>query len=74
MRYKRPFSIILFDIDQFKAVNDTFGHFEGDKVLKELSKLVASLMRKTDFVGRWGGGGIFTRSARNRQCDAAQAC
>ncbi|MBC7876932.1 MAG: GGDEF domain-containing protein [Anaerolineales bacterium] len=55
IRYKRPFSIVLFDIDEFKLVNDTFGHLEGDKVLKELSKLVVSLMRKTDYVGRWGG-------------------
>jgi diguanylate cyclase (GGDEF)-like protein len=55
MHYKKPFSIILFDIDEFKAVNDTFGHLEGDKVLRELSKLVSGLMRKTDFVGRWGG-------------------
>ena len=55
VRYKRPFSILLFDIDQFKAINDTYGHLEGDKVLVELSKLVGSLMRKTDFVGRWGG-------------------
>lgn len=54
-RYKRPFSIVLFDIDQFKVVNDTFGHLEGDKVLEELSKLINSLMRKTDHIGRWGG-------------------
>ena len=54
-RYARPFSIILFDIDEFKAVNDTFGHMEGDKVLKELSTLVSGLLRKTDYAGRWGG-------------------
>jgi diguanylate cyclase (GGDEF)-like protein len=54
-RYKRPFSVILFDIDEFKSINDTFGHLEGDRVLKELSKLVGSLLRKTDYAGRWGG-------------------
>jgi diguanylate cyclase (GGDEF)-like protein len=54
-RYARPFSIVLFDIDEFKAVNDTFGHLEGDKVLRELSKLVSGLLRKTDYAGRWGG-------------------
>jgi diguanylate cyclase (GGDEF)-like protein len=54
-RYKRPFSIILFDLDQFKTINDTFGHLEGDKVLKEISQLVGSLVRRTDFLGRWGG-------------------
>ena len=54
-RYKRPFSIILFDLDEFKLINDTFGHLEGDIVLKELSKLVSNLLRKTDYAGRWGG-------------------
>lgn len=54
-RYARPFSIVLFDIDEFKAVNDNFGHLEGDKVLKELSNLVSGLLRKTDYAGRWGG-------------------
>ena len=54
-RYGRPFSIILFDVDEFKAVNDNFGHLEGDKVLKDLSKLVSGLLRKTDYAGRWGG-------------------
>lgn len=55
VRYARPFSIILFDIDEFKAVNDNYGHLEGDMVLKELSKLVNGLLRKTDYAGRWGG-------------------
>jgi diguanylate cyclase (GGDEF)-like protein len=54
-RYARPVSIILFDIDEFKEINDTFGHLEGDKVLKELSTMVGSLLRKTDYAGRWGG-------------------
>jgi diguanylate cyclase (GGDEF)-like protein len=54
-RYSRPFSVILLDIDEFKVINDTFGHLEGDKVLKELSKLVSGLLRKTDYAGRWGG-------------------
>jgi len=54
-RYARPFSIILFDVDEFKNINDDFGHLEGDKVLRELSKLVSGMLRKTDCVGRWGG-------------------
>ena len=54
-RYARPFSVILFDIDEFKAINDSFGHLEGDKVLKELAKLVNTMLRKTDYAGRWGG-------------------
>ena len=54
-RYVRPFSIVLLDVDEFKIINDDFGHLEGDKVLKELAKLVANLLRKTDCAGRWGG-------------------
>ena len=54
-RYKKPFSIILFDLDHFKAVNDTHGHLTGDAVLKKMSKLVSGAIRQIDHVGRWGG-------------------
>lgn len=54
-RDKRPFSIIFFDIDHFKHINDTFGHKEGDNVLKQLSKLVSTNIRSSDMVARWGG-------------------
>lgn len=54
-RYKEPFSILMFDIDYFKDVNDRYGHDVGDKVLKALSQLISSNIRVTDMVGRWGG-------------------
>jgi diguanylate cyclase (GGDEF)-like protein len=54
-RYKTPFSLVLFDIDQFKKVNDTHGHQIGDKVLVQLSRLALSLVRRTDLLSRWGG-------------------
>ena len=54
-RYERPLSIIFFDIDCFKKINDTYGHKVGDKVLKELAHLVSSKLRKSDIFGRWGG-------------------
>lgn len=54
-RYNTPLSLLLYDIDHFKAVNDTFGHPEGDKVLIRLSRFVANLIRATDFFARWGG-------------------
>ena len=54
-QYKTPLSIIFFDIDNFKTINDTKGHAIGDKVLKELSKLVSKNIRSTDTFGRWGG-------------------
>lgn len=54
-RYNSPLSIAIFDIDYFKAVNDTYGHGVGDEVLKELSKLVGNRVRNTDLFARIGG-------------------
>jgi polar amino acid transport system substrate-binding protein len=54
-RYKEPSGIILYDIDHFKQVNDTYGHQVGDSVLVELSQLVSNNIRQTDFFARWGG-------------------
>ncbi len=54
-RYKRPFSLIMFDIDHFKKVNDTYGHPAGDKVLSVLSRAAASAVRNTDVLARYGG-------------------
>jgi diguanylate cyclase (GGDEF)-like protein len=49
------FSVILFDVDHFKKINDTFGHDIGDQVLKEFAKLIQENIRDKDIVGRWGG-------------------
>ncbi len=54
-RNNNNFSIILMDIDNFKRVNDTFGHDAGDDVLKHFSSLIKQLSRKIDVVSRWGG-------------------
>ena len=54
-RYSHPLSIILIDIDHFKQYNDTFGHPEGDALLKEFGQLLSSHMRSADFVARYGG-------------------
>ena len=54
-RYNEPVSIIIFDIDHFKEVNDVHGHITGDEVLVELAELVQSLLRKSDLLARWGG-------------------
>lgn len=54
-RYDFRFSIILIDIDHFKAINDTYGHNTGDKVLIELSRLINMCLRESDIFARWGG-------------------
>jgi len=54
-RYREVVSIIMFDLDHFKHVNDTWGHNVGDEVLKEAVKRSVSSLRNTDFAGRWGG-------------------
>jgi diguanylate cyclase (GGDEF)-like protein len=54
-RYKTPLSLILFDIDHFKQVNDTYGHSIGDEVLKEYTKLLCNALRESDEIFRIGG-------------------
>lgn len=49
------FSLVFFDIDHFKSINDNFGHLEGDNVLREIAKLVEINLRGTDTLARWGG-------------------
>ncbi len=55
LRYKQPLSLILLDVDHFKAVNDGFGHKVGDQVLCELAKIVSASLRSSDRLFRWGG-------------------
>lgn len=52
---KRPLSVIILDLDQFKSINDTFGHAAGDFVLKETVKVAQSVIRGDDSIGRFGG-------------------
>jgi diguanylate cyclase (GGDEF)-like protein len=54
-RYGRNFSIVMFDIDHFKNVNDTFGHEAGDAVLSAFAKILKKECRNVDVVGRFGG-------------------
>ena len=54
-RYGGEFSFILFDLDYFKKVNDTYGHLGGDEVLCAISKLVSHMLRSNDILGRYGG-------------------
>ena len=54
-RYDRPLALLLFDIDYFKRVNDTYGHRAGDFVLRRIAELVQQRARKVDVVARYGG-------------------
>jgi diguanylate cyclase (GGDEF)-like protein/PAS domain S-box-containing protein len=51
----KPFSVALFDLDRFKAVNDSHGHFVGDQVLAQLAHVLGDTARQGDIVGRFGG-------------------
>ena len=54
-RFRLPLSVIIFDIDNFKKINDTYGHNTGDCALQYLTGLVMKVMRKHDLFARWGG-------------------
>lgn len=54
-RYSRPFSLIIFDLDHFKTFNDTWGHQEGDRILKWFADLCSTNIRNIDTLARYGG-------------------
>ena len=54
-RYRLPLSCIMCDIDDFKVLNDTYGHLRGDSVLREVAKCIMKAVRKSDVVARYGG-------------------
>jgi two-component system cell cycle response regulator len=55
LRFQRPFSVLMLDLDNFKVVNDTYGHQRGDAVLVEFSQRVSRVLREIDTFGRYGG-------------------
>ncbi|MCD6534106.1 MAG: diguanylate cyclase [Deltaproteobacteria bacterium] len=55
LRYRRPLSLIMMDIDHFKVVNDTFGHEVGDRVLVEVAQAIKTELRQIDVLARFGG-------------------
>ncbi len=55
LRYEKPLSLIMIDLDLFKKVNDSYGHICGDEVLREVARLLESQTRQTDITARYGG-------------------
>ncbi len=54
-RIKKPIGVLFLDLDGFKTINDTFGHLQGDELLKDVATRLVSLVRESDTVGRMGG-------------------
>lgn len=54
-RSSAPFSLVMFDIDHFKWINDTYGHGTGDDTLRELVRIMGNNLREVDIMTRWGG-------------------
>lgn len=69
-RYQTPLSLLIWDIDLFKHINDQFGHKAGDKTLILIAKLLSKFCRETDFVSRFGGE-EFTMLLSNTEAESA---
>lgn len=70
-----PFSVIMLDLDDFKSVNDRFGHAAGDYVLKEMGRILDKAVRSHDFIGRFGGDEfliLLVNASLSVACDVAE--
>jgi diguanylate cyclase (GGDEF)-like protein len=73
LRYHRPLSLLMIDIDHFKKVNDSFGHLVGNRVLQALAERCLSAIRDTDIVGRYGGEEFVVLLPENNLSSALEA-
>lgn len=67
-RYKQPLTLVIWDIDNFKQINDSLGHLAGDKILIRIAEILSSSTREMDFVARYGGEefvGLFPATSLN---------
>lgn len=69
-RYVLPLSIIMIDLDNFKRINDQFGHLAGDQVLINVAQILRNTIRSTDEIGRWGGEEFLVITPQTNICDA----
>ena len=70
LRYAEPFSVAIFDLDDFKAVNDRYGHRAGDIALQHIAGLLRAGTRESDVACRWGGEEFAVLFERTRPADA----
>ncbi len=74
-RYSLPLSCVFADIDNFKHINDHYGHVTGDMVLKQIGRLIDRTLRKSDLAARYGGeefAGLLPNTSSDGACDFAQ--
>ena len=71
-RYSQSFSVIMVDIDNFKDVNDSYGHQVGDKVIMQIATILSDQIRVTDTLGRWGSEEIMLICPENGTDDTMQ--
>ncbi|MGY0314498.1 GGDEF domain-containing protein (plasmid) [Alteromonas macleodii] len=69
-RYRQAISLILIDVDKFKAVNDSFGHSTGDEVLRNIALEVKESLRESDILGRFGGDEFMVMLPQTNEDDA----
>lgn len=73
-RHKRPFSLAYFDVDDFKQINDTRGHFSGDEILRMVGEAMLHVCREIDFPCRYGGDEFCLALPECSLADAETAC
>jgi diguanylate cyclase (GGDEF)-like protein len=74
IRYGVEFSIVMFDINEFKNINDRFGYVVGDKMLQEIAHQCQVRIRNTDHIARWGGDEFVVLVPQSEDVDLEQYC
>ena len=74
IRYGVEFSIVIFDINEFKQINDRYGHVVGDKMLQEIAHQCQVRIRNTDHIARWGGDEFVVLVPQSEDVDFEQYC